>query len=85
VQRGVWQNHSIGRAARGRAAVEQQHGVRATEVMNKKLAQQHQYNGDDSALEIVTLMDLANAGMITFDNDDTDYQRILEEDITITD
>ena len=52
---------------------------------NKKLAQQHQYNGDDSALEIVTLMDLANAGKITFDNDDTDYQRILEEDITITD
>ena len=41
------------------------------------------YNGDDSVLEIVTLMDLANAGKIT--KDDTDYQRIVEEDITDTD
>jgi hypothetical protein len=51
----------------------------------QKIAQQHQYNGDDSALEIVTLMDLAKDGKITFENDDTDYQRILKKDITNTD
>jgi hypothetical protein len=41
------------------------------------------YNGDNSVLEIKTLMDLAIAGKITYD--DTDYQRIREEDIRDTD